>query len=223
MTGERDLDLGLCLCHLGLFLIGDRDLDRLYLGRAPESNLSSQFIGDLDLDLLKFCLGLKGDLDLLLPPNGDLDLFLRSGGDLICFCGKSDLITPLGDLECPTFLALASFILALASLILFLASRGLGGGEGDKDTDDPDGDLDLTVSASFDLTALTSTGIGDLCMGEGDFSNVDSIRIGENLFTALGGLFSIVLCIGEGTKSNLSLMSIGEGDLDLDSESLSRE
>ena len=104
---------------------------------------------------------------------------------------------------------------------------GEGGGEGERDEDESDeeGDLEPTDSAALDLTALTSsaavgslsTGDGDLdlCKGEGDLSIVDSIRIGENRFTALGGLFSIVLCIGEGLLRNLLLMSIGDNDLDL--------
>ena len=115
---------------------------------------------------------------------------------------------------------------------MFLASTrgggrgGEGGGDGDRDEDESDeeGDLEPTDSAAFDLTALTSSAVGslstgdgdlDLCKGEGDLSMVDSIRIGENRFTALGGLFSIVLCIGEGLLRNLLLMSIGDKDLDL--------
>ena len=103
---------------------------------------------------------------------------------------------------------------------------GEGGGDGERDEDESDeeGDLETTDSAAFDLTALTSSAVGrlstgdgdlDLCKGEGDLSMVDSIRIGENLFTALGGLFSIVLCIGEGLLRSLLLMSIGDNDLDL--------
>ena len=91
-----------------------------------------------------------------------------------------------------------------------------------------EGDLEPTDSAAFGLTALTSsvkgnlsTGEGDLdfCKGEGDFSKVDSIRIGENFFNVLTGLFSIVLCIGEGPLSNLALISMGDIDLDLESRS----
>ena len=70
--GDRERDLCLCLWNLpllrtGLLRIGD--LDRLYLGR--EFNLSSQLAGECDLDRLKFCLGLNGDLERLSTPNGD--------------------------------------------------------------------------------------------------------------------------------------------------------
>lgn len=98
VMGDLDLDLDLCLCHLGLFRTGDR----LYRGRGAVSNLSSQLTGDIDLDLLKFCRGLNGDLERRRPPKGDLDLRLTFIGDLILLLGssgKSDLITPLGAFE----------------------------------------------------------------------------------------------------------------------------
>lgn len=81
--GDRDRDLDLCLCHLGLLRIGDRDRERLNLGRI--SNLSSQLAGDLDLERLKFCLGLKGDLERLRTPKGDLERLLLLIGDLFRF------------------------------------------------------------------------------------------------------------------------------------------
>lgn len=78
--GDLDRDLDLCLCHLGLLRTGERDCKRLYLGRV--SNRSNQFAGDLDLSRLKFCLGLKGDLERLLTPKGDLERLLAPKGDL---------------------------------------------------------------------------------------------------------------------------------------------
>ena len=74
---ERDRDFCLCLWNLALLRIGllrMGDLDRLYLGRV--SNLSSQLAGDLDLERLKFDLGLKGDLERLRTPNGDRERLL---------------------------------------------------------------------------------------------------------------------------------------------------
>lgn len=88
VMGDLDLDLDLCLCHFGLFRTGDRERERLYRGRGAVSNLSSQLTGDIDLDLLKFCRGLNGDLERRRPPKGDLDLRLTFIGDLILLLGS---------------------------------------------------------------------------------------------------------------------------------------
>ena len=74
---ERDRDFCLCLWNLPLLrtgLLRTGDLDRLYLGR--EFNLSSQLAGECDLDRLRVCLGLKGDLECLRTPNGDRERLL---------------------------------------------------------------------------------------------------------------------------------------------------